>query len=375
MVKCYYRHLCGRKYLCLASFFIVGFSITAFHTGFFSFLTSPYTKTRNVQYHVPVTIKPLNSPEVSPTSASNAKSLNFSEEKQRYSYENFTQWNRSLCSIQSDHRGPNQKVIGISIYGSSSNYTDNAMFTWETSIFPFLIPLANEVKTLLPSWIIRLYIDFTGSTKSQQDKLYNFSNIDICDIHNLPMFGSSLVSYLPGKMWRFLPIFDPYVDFFLSRDLDSPMMKRETETIDMWTSDKKRRYFFHIARDNKQHNVPILGGLWGAAPGRSRRYLFRTFQPMLIPSIAQQYKGAGDQLFLSDNIWENVKKRSLIFDSYSCESLGGQPFLSQRPVADHCFLGCIRPCCIHTTSHSSQNVNNTCPPACRPKDHQDWIYC
>ncbi|CAF4364229.1 unnamed protein product, partial [Rotaria sordida] len=147
---------------------------------------------------------------------------------------------RSLCSIQSDHRGPNQKVISISVYGSSSNYTDNGMFAWETSIFSFLIPLANEVKLLLPSWIIRLYIDFTGSTKSQKNFLYNFSNIDICDIHNIPMFGSSLVSYLPGKMWRFLPVFDPFVDYFLSRDLDSPIMKRETETIDMWLSDNER---------------------------------------------------------------------------------------------------------------------------------------
>ncbi|CAF3330529.1 unnamed protein product, partial [Rotaria sp. Silwood2] len=232
-----------------------------------------------------------------------------------------------------------------------------------------------EVKTLLPSWIIRLYIDFTGSTKSQQEFLYNFSNVDICDIHNMPMFGSSLVSYLPGKMWRFLPIFDPFVDFYLSRDLDSPMMKRETETIDMWLSDKQKKYFFHIARDNKHHTVPILGGLWGASPARARRYLFHIFQPMLVPSIARQYKGAGDQLFLADNIWGKVRRHSLIFDSYSCKILGGQPFLSQRPIGDNCFLGCIRPCCTNATSHSSQNRNNICPPACRPKNHRNWIYC
>ncbi|CAF1136772.1 unnamed protein product, partial [Rotaria sordida] len=84
----------------------------------------------NIKSYVSVTIKPLISPKVKPS--------NSSEEKQSYTYENFTQWNRSLCSFQSDHRGPNQKVISISIYGSTSNYTDNAMFAWETSIFPFL---------------------------------------------------------------------------------------------------------------------------------------------------------------------------------------------------------------------------------------------
>ncbi|CAF3849064.1 unnamed protein product, partial [Rotaria sp. Silwood1] len=180
MINRYYYHLCGRRYFYTTSFFTVGFLITAFYADFLSFLTNQYMKINNAKYYVPVTKKLLQSPEVKP--------LNSSELKQSYIYENFTQWNRSLCSIQSDHRGPNQKVISISVYGSSSNYTDNAMFAWETSIFPFLIPLANEVKTLLPSWIIRLYIDFTGSTKSQRDKLYNFSNIDICDIHNLPMF-------------------------------------------------------------------------------------------------------------------------------------------------------------------------------------------
>ncbi|CAF4149784.1 unnamed protein product, partial [Rotaria sordida] len=180
MVNYYCRHLYGCRWFCLTIFFIVGFLTYAFHPDILSFLPSKYTKVNNIKSYVPVIIEPSTSPEV--------KQLNSEEEKQSYTYENFIQWNRSLCSIQSDHRGPNQKVISISVYGSSSNYTDNGMFGWDTSIFSFLIPLANEVKLLLPSWIIRLYIDFTGSTKSQQNFLYNFSNIDICDIHNISMF-------------------------------------------------------------------------------------------------------------------------------------------------------------------------------------------
>ncbi|CAF3538044.1 unnamed protein product, partial [Rotaria sp. Silwood2] len=159
MLNCYCRHPYGRRCLCLTSLFFIALLSTAFHSDFLSFLTGQPMEINNVQYYFPVTIKSLNSSEFSHI----------------YSYENSTQSNRSLCSIQSDHRGPNQKVIGISVYGSSSNYTDNAMYAWESSIVPFLIPLANEVKTLLPSWIIRLYIDFTGSTKSQQEFLYNFS--------------------------------------------------------------------------------------------------------------------------------------------------------------------------------------------------------
>jgi hypothetical protein len=77
------------------------------------------------------------------------------------------------------------------------------MYSWNTRILPFLEPLANEVKLVLPSWTIRLYVDFTGSTKFQQDLLYNFLNIDVCDMSNISMFGSSLLTYLPGRLWRF----------------------------------------------------------------------------------------------------------------------------------------------------------------------------
>jgi hypothetical protein len=187
------------------------------------------------------------------------------------------------------------------------------------------------------------------------------------------LFGSSLLTFLPGKMWRFLPIFDPLVDYTLSRDLDSPIIQRETETLDFWVSDEQKKYFFYIARDHIQHGVPIPGGLWGAANIRARYSLFDIFQPVLLPPIARLYTGLGDQDFLTDFIWPKVKQHSLSFDSYFCTWHGGRPFLSQRPKG-YCFLGCIRPCCTNTTTDSIKDIK-PCPKACRPKDHQDWMYC
>ena len=180
-------------------------------------------------------------------------------------YEKFIRWNRTLCSQTSDRRGPHQKVIAISIYAKGSKVVDNPMYSWENSVFIFLEPLIEEIKLLLPQWILRIYIDFTGSTKSQQEYFKNFSNVDICDINHIPMFDSSLTSLLSGRMWRFIPIFDPYVDYLLSRDLDSPILQRETETIDLWLSRDHKKNFFYIARDHTEHGVVILAGLWGAA--------------------------------------------------------------------------------------------------------------
>jgi hypothetical protein len=176
-------------------------------------------------------------------------------------------------------------------------------------------------------------------------------------------------------LWRFLPIFDPYVDYLLSRDLDSPIIQREIETIDMWMSEEQKQNFFYIARDHNEHVVPIPAGLWGAAPIRARYYLFDIFLPILIPSIGSLFIGVGDQEFLKILIWPKVKQHSLIFDSHSCKIFGGRPFLSQRPRGN-CFLGCVRPCCTNATYNDDPNKYvKSCPMACRPKDHKDWTYC
>ena len=289
-------------------------------------------------------------------------------------YENFTQWNRTLCSPLADRRGPHQKVIAISIFGKESKVVDNPMYSWETSVLKFLQPLAEEIRILLPQWILRVYVDFTGSQQFQRDFFQKFSNIDICDMEKIPMFGSSVPSFLPGRMWRFLPIFDPYVDYLLSRDLDSPITPREVDTINMWLSNDQEKNFFYIARDHKEHAVPILAGLWGAATRRARKRLFDIFQPMLLPATRCLYKDRDDQLFLSDFVWKYVKKNSLTFDSYSCRQFGGQPFPSQRPKGI-CYLGCIRPCCENTTEADVQATIKPCPIGCRPKEHLDWIYC
>ncbi|CAF4183135.1 unnamed protein product [Rotaria sp. Silwood2] len=289
-------------------------------------------------------------------------------------YEHFSQWNLTFCSHASYHRGRHQKVISISVYGKESKFIDNQMYSWKATILPFFEPLVSEMNQLLPQWILRVYIDFTGSTKSQRKHFYKFSNVDICDMNNIPMFGSSLHKFLPGRMWRFLPIFDPYVDYLLSHDLDSPITERETETIKIWLSKKQEKNFFYIARDHIEHSSFILGGLWGASLIRARHTLVNIFKPMLIPSIVQNYHGNGDQKFLNDYVEDHVRNHSLIFDSYFCEILDGQPFLSQRPM-DGCYLGCLRPCCNNVKNARFRGRKIPCPTKCRPKDHLDWIYC
>lgn len=62
-------------------------------------------------------------------------------------------------------------------------------------------------------------------------------------------------------MWRFLPVGDPTVDIFVSRDLDSLATRRERDAVTEWESYNKT---FHVMRDSQWHETQILAGLWGA---------------------------------------------------------------------------------------------------------------
>ena len=55
-----------------------------------------------------------------------------------------------------------------------------------------------------------------------------------------------------------LPVGDEFVDLFGSRDVDSLLIEREKESVDVWLQDKT---LFHIMRDNPHHNTQILGGM------------------------------------------------------------------------------------------------------------------
>ena len=65
------------------------------------------------------------------------------------------------------------------------------------------------------------------------------------------------LQYSVGQVWRFVPMADPLVSEFHSRDLDSIVSKREVEAVNEWL--KVDNKAFHIMRDHKQHGSAIPG--------------------------------------------------------------------------------------------------------------------
>ena len=72
-----------------------------------------------------------------------------------------------------------------------------------------------------------------------EDETNNFiDNTDFCHINKLPIKGSFnktwQANYMHKMAWRWFPIGDDFVNIFLSRDSDSPIIQREIDAVDAW---------------------------------------------------------------------------------------------------------------------------------------------
>ncbi len=269
----------------------------------------------------------------------------------------------SLCSMRSARRGPHQHVIGVSAYLSKK---DNKELL--TKIKKYLFEYIEEAKEEYPNWIVRVYYYSLNISKEEifniEDK---YKNVDFCDSTNIPVFGNVL-NWLPGKMQRFLPLADPLVDTYMSRDLDSPILKRETTVVYGWLDSKQT---IHIMRDHPEHDVPILGGLWGIKLNKERSWMQNLSNYLLSPDIVQCYTGEHDQTFLQDYIWPRANmynKLTLEYDSFFCERFpNSRPFPTRKESPTR-FVGCRRPNC-------ARDEHPPCPDKCRPFNHPNWIWC
>jgi hypothetical protein len=269
----------------------------------------------------------------------------------------------SLCSIRSARRGPHQRVIGVSAYLSKK---DNEKLL--TKLRTYLIEYIEEAKEKYPDWIIRVYYHSLNMSKDEIFRIEDkYKNVDFCDSTNIPVFGNVL-NWLPGKMQRFLPLADSLVDIYMSRDIDSPILERETTIVYAWLDSKQT---MHIIRDHPEHNVPILGGLWGIKLNKERSWMRNLSHYLLSPNVVQCYTGKRDQAFLEDYVWSHANiynKMILEYDSFFCKRFpNSRPFPTRKKSPTH-FVGCRRPNC-------TRDKHPPCPKQCRPVNHQDWIWC
>jgi hypothetical protein len=156
----------------------------------------------------------------------------------------------SLCSHYSTLRGPHQRIIAISMYGPK----ENSLFALNTSL-NFLHALVLDMEKMYPNWILRIYHDVSIKEDIICPIECAHNYVDFCNASALGNLGN-LASYVPPKIWRFLPAGDELVDIMGSRDLDSPIIQRELDAVNEWISSGKA---WHSMRDHPWHVVPMLG--------------------------------------------------------------------------------------------------------------------
>lgn len=140
-------------------------------------------------------------------------------------------------------RGPKQKVIGYSLYGRDSKY------------YKELKTIVKMSHYIYPGWILRFYYDDTinNSVICQLECLKNsknvyYDNVDFCYVPKMPLGDANNewdATYMLALAWRWLPIGDPFVDYFMSRDTDSWPTLREFASVSVWL---KSNTLFHIMR-------------------------------------------------------------------------------------------------------------------------------
>jgi len=177
-------------------------------------------------------------------------------------------------------------IISFSVWGDSKKYLDGCI---ENIILS---------KKIYPNWITRFYCD---------------SVVDSYFISKIKNMGAEVVimktvkSNWEGLFWRFFPASEDDVDIFISRDIDSRVNEREQAAVLEWLESDKP---IHCMRDHIEHNVPILGGMWGCRKG-----ILKNLKDQIIEWNKYDYKGS-DQDFLGQKVWEIYKKQIIAHDKY-----------------------------------------------------------
>jgi hypothetical protein len=113
--------------------------------------------------------------------------------------------------------------------------------------------------------------------------------------------------------------------------------------------------------------------MWGFNNALDRNLASKLFRKIMDPKIASKFNAnlsspkRQDQFFLSEYVYERIRSKSIVHDSYSCHILGGSPWPTQR--VGNCFVGSPAGCNATTTDFYD------CPIECRPKSHPDWKKC
>lgn len=182
-----------------------------------------------------------------------------------------------------------KNVISFCLYGSRTTY---------------ILGMKENIllgKKYYPTWEIRIY---------HNDTVPEIIIKEYCDLGAICIkcenIGKNKMNW-EGMLWRFMPLDDNDVHYWISRDADSRLSKRETDIVNQWIQSDKT---LHCIRDHKCHYHAIMGGMFGINnKSFHEKYKFKKISD-IIPDLYKYYKERPynvDQEFLNDTFWNLLK--------------------------------------------------------------------
>lgn len=192
-----------------------------------------------------------------------------------------------------------KNIISFSLWGSSQRYLRGALQN---------VLLAPQI---YPGWSCRFYVD--DSVPAEFLNLLLTLKAELIYEKN-----QALLCTKTRLVRRFLVANDSNVGYFLVRDCDSVLSKREAKAVNAWL---RSEHWFHVIRDWWTHTELIMAGLWGGVAG-------------ILPDVRDLYENydcailetpTWDQWFLRDKIWPLIHAHTLVHDR-CFRSKGSNPY-------------------------------------------------
>jgi len=206
-----------------------------------------------------------------------------------------------------------KKVISFSLYGDSPKYTIGAIKNSEIH------------KDIFSDWEMWVYCNDT--VPKEVLKQLEKNNVNIID--------TKVDGGRQNSLWRFYPSSDESIDYFISRDCDSRISKRDECAVNEWMSSDK---LFHIIRDHPHgHSWVINAGMWGCVGGFIENIKI-SIDEYLIKSKWASVREV-DQWFLKECIYPVVKDYAFVNDEYFNFEGTAVPIKRDRVLDDFAFIG------------------------------------
>lgn len=197
-------------------------------------------------------------------------------------------------------KGPNQKIISYTYSLDKNN----------------IAKIAKKSKDFFPNWNIRIYHDnsINSSIICELECLRDYetneylNNIHFCNVNKIPEGSKKEIwnaEYINKMLWKWLPIGDNFVDFFITHSIDSSIGEREAVAVENWIKSKK---LLLLVRDNYNDEEWKLG---------YASYLDRSLSNNLysLMTYKKYAKFHTHKTFLTQYIMHLTRKNSIIYEN------------------------------------------------------------